>query len=169
MSTAVRNKRRAASSPTTPDAPDASAAPAAPVTPPQVDQSAVLLAICDVLMVKALEATGKRIVRRERHRHAALAGRPWHIAHTLWQPEVFMTQASPRGSWDVIGALMAGHGCNGVEAAQVEAALEAHFRQLVRTGTPHTTATLRDRLETLLRIDLAEPLVAASHRAESCR
>src|SRR5690606_11763710 len=46
--------------------------------------SSALLAVCEVLVVKALEVIGKRIVREERSRFKKFDGRPWHLAPTVW-------------------------------------------------------------------------------------
>lgn len=45
-----------------------------------------LLAVCDVLVIRALEVTGKRIVRAERSRFRTLGTRPMYVAHTIWRP-----------------------------------------------------------------------------------
>ena len=56
-----------------------------------VDATA-LVAVVDVLVVKALEAVGKRIVRSNRARFNELKGRPFHEAHTC----LLYTSPSPR-------------------------------------------------------------------------
>ena len=49
--------------------------------------SETLIAVCDVLVVKALESVGKRLVRSDRSRFRTLSGRAFHEAHTIWTPD----------------------------------------------------------------------------------
>ena len=64
-------------------------------------QMGALLAVCDVLVVKALEQLGKRIVRGERSRFRLLGTRPWYTVHTIWPP--LRTRSAmcsrARGTW----------------------------------------------------------------------
>lgn len=116
-----------------------------------------LLAVCDVLVVRALEAVGKKIVRVERSRYNRMGTRPWHVAHTLWRPEPRMTDKALAGSWDVVPAMLDAHGCCGVTSRQVVEMLDSYVRDLTLTGTPHVLTELRYRFESVLGIPLAEP------------
>lgn len=119
-------------------------------------QPPALLAVCDVLVVRALEAVGKRVVRVDRSRFSRMNGRPWHLAHTLWQPDESMTNKALAGAWDVVPAMLDSHGCCGVTSRQVTAMLDAYVRDLLITGTGHSLTDLRYRFEAFLGITLAE-------------
>lgn len=105
---------------------------------PDTDRSA-LLAVCDVLVLKALETVGKYIVRVERSRYKAIGDRPRHIAHTLWQPTDDIVDKALKGAWDVVPALLDTHGCCDVTSAGVVEMLDQYVHDLVITGTEHTT------------------------------
>lgn len=119
-------------------------------------QASSLLAVCDVLVVRTLEAIGKRIVRSERPRYRQLGTRPWHEAHTLWRPEEHEVEKLLRGSWDVVPALLLNHGIARVTSRQVEAMLDQYVRDLAITGTAHTLDDLRYRFEAVLGIPLTD-------------
>jgi hypothetical protein len=121
-------------------------------------QSSALLAVCDVLVVHALEKVGKWIVRNDRSRHAQIKGRPWHAAHTMWRPDGQMIDKALTGAWDVVPALLTEHGCCNVTAVQVTRTLDAYVRDLLLTGTPHQLGELRYRFEAHLGIPLQPPL-----------
>lgn len=113
-------------------------------------QMGALLAVCDVLVVKTLETVGKRIVRASRERFRLKGTRPWHEAHTLWPaPETEVVKAL-RGAWDVVPALMEGHGCCDITARQVTAMLDEYVRDLVITGVPHNLGDLEYRFHSRL-------------------
>jgi hypothetical protein len=112
--------------------------------------SSALLAVADVLVYKALETMGKWIVRADRSRFRTMGTRPWHIAHTLWQPSDDTVTKALKGAWDVVPALMDGHGCCDVTSRQVTAMLDSYVHDLVITGTPHDLPQLAYRFtETL--------------------
>lgn len=116
-----------------------------------VDATA-LVAVVDVLVVKALEAVGKRIVRAERARFNALKGRPFHEAHVLWPTDIITVSKATKGAWDVVPALLDNHGCPGVESGRVVTLLDAYVSQVATHGVPHRL----DRLVTALRYVLPE-------------
>lgn len=118
-------------------------------------QTSALLAVCDVLVIRALEAVGKRIVRVDRSRFARLGTKPWHLAHTLWQPDKAMTDKALAGAWDVVPAMLDEHGCCGITSHQVTAMLDSYVRDLLITGTGHATTELRYRFEAFLGLSLA--------------
>lgn len=116
-----------------------------------VDATA-LVAVVDVLVVKALESVGKRIVRADRARFNALKGRPFHEAHVLWPTDIITVSKAARGAWDVVPALLDNHGCPGVESGRVVTLLDAYVSQVATHGVPHRL----DRLVTALRYVLPE-------------
>lgn len=116
-----------------------------------VDATA-LVAVVDVLVVKALEAVGKRIVRADRARFNALKGRPFHEAHVLWPTDIITVSKATKGAWDVVPALLDNHGCPGVESGRVVTLLDAYVSQVATHGVPHRL----DRLVTSLRYVLPE-------------
>jgi hypothetical protein len=118
--------------------------------------------VCDVLVVRALEQVGKRIVRAGDRstrgtRFKAMNHRPFHEAHTLWRPTPDMVDKGLFGSWDVIPAMLDNHGCCGVTSRQVTEMVDKYVRDLLVTGKGHNMADLRYRFETYLGIPLAEP------------
>ena len=117
----------------------------------EVDATA-LVAVVDVLVVKALEAVGKRIVRADRARFNALKGRPFHEAHVLWPTDIVTVSKATKGAWDVVPALLDNHGCPGVESGRVVTLLDAYVSQVATHGVPHRL----DRLVSALRYVLPE-------------
>lgn len=123
-------------------------------------QSPALLAVCDVLVVRALEVVGKRIVRMPgagRSRFKEMRGRPWHVAHTIWQADGDIAERALAGAWDVVPAMLTSHGCCGVTARQVTTMLDSYARDLLVTGTPHSLTELRYRFQDRLGIEVPEP------------
>ena len=116
-----------------------------------VDATA-LVAVVDVLVVKALEAVGKRIVRADRARFNALKGRPFHEAHVLWPTDIVTVSKATKGAWDVVPALLDNHGCPGVESGRVVTLLDAYVSQVATHGVPHRL----ERLVSALRYVLPE-------------
>lgn len=119
-------------------------------------QSSPLLAVCDVLVVRALEAVGKRLVRAERSRFRTLGSRPWHEAHTIWQPPEDSVVKTLASAWDVVPVLIESHGCCGVTPRQVTTMLDEYVRDLIITGTPHSLDELRYRFSDRLSIPFPE-------------
>lgn len=129
-------------------------------------QSPALLAVCDVLVVRACESVGKRIVRADRSRFARLKGLPWHQAHTLWEPDTNMIDKALAGAWDVVPAILVAHGCCGVTTQQVITMLDAYVRDLLVTGNRHNLDDLRYRFEAYLGVAVpnpAEPYIPEDH------
>ncbi len=131
------------------------------------DQSQVLLAVCDVLVIKALESMGKWILRvggRSRFGEAAALGVPLYQAHTRWAIESDLIVAKAlRGAWDVIPAMLDHHGCCDISSAIVTTMLDEYVHDLVLTGSPHTLAELHYRFETRLGLPVYQILREASH------
>ena len=61
-----------------------------------------LLAVADVLVIRALEVAGKRIVRADRARFRTLGTRPMHVAHTIWRPDLAHVTKSLTNAWAVV-------------------------------------------------------------------
>ena len=124
--------------------------------------ASILLAVCDVLVTKALESLGRYVVRVERSRWKVLGDRPRHVAHTVWPPTDEMVTKALRGAWDVVPALLDVHAPCGwpgaVSAEQVGQELDSYVHDLAVTGQAHTIETLAERLivHLGLHIDYAE-------------
>lgn len=118
----------------------------------QDSQTSALLAVCDVLVIKALEGVGKWIVRADRSRFKVMDGQPLHTAHTIWVADEAMIAKAIRGAWDVVPPLLASHGTDGVTTEAVSSMLDSYVRDLGITGTPHCMDQLVYRFETRLRI-----------------
>lgn len=130
-----------------------------------LSRAPALLAVCDVLVVRALETIGKRLIRGERGRFRDLRGRPFHAAHTLWRPDDYIISHSLDGAWDVVPALLNAHGCCDVTSSQMISMLDQYVRDLAITGTPHRLTELRYRFEKYLQVPLpAEPPAYAEAR-----
>lgn len=119
-----------------------------------------LVAACDVLVLRALELVGKRLVRVERARFAELAGRPFYEAHRLWpartspDPEAH-TRAIEKaldGVWGAVSPVLSEHGCCGATPEQVETILDRYVRDLLATGHQHDVDELRFRLGAYLGV-----------------
>lgn len=124
--------------------------------------ASALLAVCDVLVMKALEAMGKWIVRASRERFRVLGTHPWYVAHTLWQPDETIVVKALKGAWDVVPAMLDNYGCCGVTARQVVAMLDSYVHDLAITGTLHNMADLKYRFETQLGL----PVYLKEHPCE---
>lgn len=110
-----------------------------------------LLAVCDVLVVKALEKVGRYIMRvggRPRQMH--MRGRAMHTAHTYWPADDETVSKMLRGAWDVVPAMFDAYGCCGVTSLQVQGMLDEYVHDLVITGTEHNVGDLQYRFETRL-------------------
>lgn len=129
------------------------------ITGTKLAQAPALLAVCDVLVVRALEAVGKRIVRSGgRSMFPRVQGRrnarAWHLAHTVRKPDAEMVNTALDGAWDIIPAMLNTHGCCGVNTEQVTSMLDSYVRDLLITGTAHNLRDLRYRFEKYLGIPL---------------
>ncbi|MFN2345170.1 MAG: hypothetical protein ABR616_05605 [Dermatophilaceae bacterium] len=111
-----------------------------------------LVAVCDVLVLRALELVGKRIVRFERSRYRRMDGRSWHDAHTLWQADAKAVDGGLADAWDSVGMLLAEHGCCGATPEQLTIVLDRYVRDLVVTQQGHAVDELRYRLAAYLGV-----------------
>lgn len=121
-------------------------------------QPPALLAVTDVLVVKALEKVGKMLARNggNRHRVKVATTVPWHLIHTVVQPTARDVDKGLHGAWDVIPAMLANHGCCNVTSRQVEQMVDSYTRDLLITGTAHTLPELRYRFERFLGVPLPD-------------
>lgn len=118
----------------------------------QEGQSSALLAVCDVLVLKALEKIGSRIVRQVRSRHHSIGSQPIHTAHTIWPSDDETTEKALKGAWDVVPALLDGHGWSEVTAPEIVTMLDGYVHDLVITGTHHTVEELQIRFTQRLHL-----------------
>lgn len=114
--------------------------------------SDALVAVCDVLVLRALEQTGKIIVRFDRSRFAKMGSLKFHEAHTMWQPESTAVNKALASAWDVLPIMVEAHGCCGVGTASVAKMLDDYIRDLLITGRRHNLDELRYRFETRLHV-----------------
>lgn len=96
-----------------------------------------LVAVSDVLVVKALERVGNFLIRKERARWQASRGTPTYLVHTLWQADDDIISRALRDAWEVVPLLVNAHGCCGVDGPGVQSVLDEYVHDLVLTGTPH--------------------------------
>lgn len=113
--------------------------------------SRVLLAACDLAVVRALELIGKRIVRNGGSNYAAMrsSGKSWHQAHAVWSPTPTQLDAALKSAWDYIPELVEQHGCCGMDARTLQEALDDYVRTLCAIRAEHSF----ERLQDSLRID----------------
>lgn len=126
------------------------------------EHDVMLLAVCDVLVLKALEAMGKWIVRADRSRFKALGERPFHVAHTLWTTSDLTVDKALRGAWDVVPAMLATHGYCDLRAEDVSKVLDDYVHDLVVSGTAHTLDELAYRFRTRLSMPVGGDVEAVS-------
>lgn len=105
-----------------------------------------LVAACDVLVLRALELVGKRVVRADRSRFKRLGSRPFHHAHLLWQPDQDMVTKALASAWDLVPQVIGDHARSDVSPRQVELVLDRYVRDLVQGTRGHAVEELRYRL-----------------------
>ena len=99
----------------------------------------ILVAVADVLVIKALERVGSFILRGpDRKRYQEAEGLPRHEIHTVWRAPDELTERALRGAWDVVPALLDSHGWCDVPSDAVIRCLDDYVHDLVLTGTPHS-------------------------------
>jgi len=100
-------------------------------------RTVTLVAVADVLVVKALERVGAFLLRGNRQRYLQARDTPLHAVHTIWAAPDDLTAKALRGAWDVVPALVDSHGCCEVPSIDVIHMLDDYVHDLVITGTPH--------------------------------
>ncbi len=121
------------------------------------DPAATLLAVCDVLVIKALDVMGNRILRAERSRPGTWGSKPRYLAHTIWKPDDETVSRVLRGAWDVVPALLREHGCCDVDDLVVATVLDQYVHDLAITGTPHSAGELADAFRSRLGLAIETP------------
>lgn len=106
-----------------------------------------LIGACDVLVIRALELIGKRIVRVDRSRYARLGDRPFHQAYLLWQPDAEQLEKSLAGAWDYLPQIIEDHADSHVTAAQLSLLLDRYVRDLIQARRGHAVDELRFRMK----------------------
>jgi hypothetical protein len=121
------------------------------------ERTTILLAVCDVLTLKALEALGKYIVRAgARNRYELLRPRPLTLAHTIWPAGDAMVDKALRGAWDVVPAVMSLYGCCDLTTEHVVCTLDEYVHDLAVTGERHKIDHLAYRFDTRLGLPTRE-------------
>lgn len=109
-----------------------------------------LLAVCDVLVVKALEKMGFYIIRggadRGRWREFDATRLPVYAAHTIWGASDFMVSKALKGAWDVVPLVLDTHGPHSLDAEVAVAVLDQYVHDLVVAKEPHNLNDLAFRL-----------------------
>lgn len=128
---------------------------------PEANMS-VLLAVCDVLVMKALEKMGNYILRsdRSRFRAAPPTDVPRYVVHTIWPPTEAIVMKAIRGAWDVVPLLLETHsGCCQYDSSQVTGVLDQYVRDLAITGNKHDIDELAFRLRDKLDLPVYRTVV----------
>lgn len=120
------------------------------------DNPDAIVAVCDVLVLRALEVTGKRIVKLDRSRFSKMGNNPWHVAHTIWQPDSHIVNKALAGAWDILPIMVEAHGCCGIGVASTAKMLDDYTRDLLVTGRKHNLDDLRYRFESRLHVAVKE-------------
>lgn len=108
------------------------------------------IAVCDVLVMKALEKMGNYIVRAERRRFNELKelGEPIHLAHTIWPVSDEIVSKALKGAWDVVPLVLDTHSPYQFDAEKAVAVLDQYVHDLVVTGSDHDLNVLAYRVRT---------------------
>jgi len=112
---------------------------------PALAERSALLDVCDVLVIKALDSLGRKIVRQPRSRFKEFDGRPWHVAHTLWHADSKDVDRTLDSAWDVLPALLTTRRADalGVSAEVLTKCLDEYVRLLLERSLEHETVSLR--------------------------
>lgn len=102
-----------------------------------------ILAMCDSLVLKALENVGKRLLRTDRSRYSRRGDTPMHSIHVLWTPDPAMVCDALKGAWDVVPAVMGNQRWGDLTAAQMTGFLDRYTRNLAETGRSHNPDMLQ--------------------------
>jgi len=104
----------------------------------------VLVAASDMLVLRALELIGKRIVRDERSRFQTLqrSGRPFFEAYQIWTPAPTQIDAALATAWHNCDRVVAFYGYWDYTETHLRDVLDNYVRWLVKSGQPHNRHTL---------------------------
>lgn len=105
-----------------------------------------LVAACDVLVLRALELIGKRIVRVDRSRFGQMSGLAFHEVHVRWQPDGDMLDRALTNAWDFVPQIVTTHARPVIGPREVALVLDRYVRDLIRSHRVHEIDDLRYRL-----------------------
>jgi len=107
-----------------------------------------LLAVCDVLVVKALEKMGWYLMRAERARfwQVEQAQIPHHAVHTMWPASDEIVSKAIKGAWSVVPLLLDTHSTHDFDAAKAVEILDQYVHDLVVAGEEHSLNLLAYRV-----------------------
>lgn len=111
-----------------------------------------MVAACDMLVLRALELVGKRIVTRARRGRWEQTNLPWYHAHILWQADAAQVEAALGDAWTSIPIVIEEHGCCGATVPELTAVLDRYVRDLVQMKMGHDVTELRYRLGAYLGV-----------------
>jgi len=100
-------------------------------------QYSMLLGVCDILCIKALEKLGNYIVRAERSRYGVIGAKPRYLAHTLWNTDDATVDKALHGAWDVVPRIIDVYGFHDVTPGQITRVLDSYVHDLAVTNTAH--------------------------------
>jgi len=106
-----------------------------------------LTAACDVLVLRALELVGKRVVRQDRSRYKRLGSRPWFEAHCLWRVDPMTLEKALADAWSMVPTVVHNYPCGEIDGPQLIAVLDRYVRELVASQRGHEVADLSYCLE----------------------
>lgn len=119
--------------------------------------SPVVLAICDVLVRKALEKVGMYQLKADRSRFKEASGQSLASIHTLYPATDEIVVKVTRGAWDILPVLLEEHSPAGnFDYPGMAKALEAYVQDLAITGKDPDLVELTYRLEKLRSLSTLE-------------
>ena len=124
---------------------------------PSLAERSALLDVCDVLVTQALASLGRKIVRQPRSRFKEFDGRPWQMAHTIWNADPKDVDRTLNTAWEVLPALLTTRRADalGVSAEVLTKCLDEYVRLLLERGLEHDIRSLRYWL--VAKVDLRLP------------
>lgn len=105
-----------------------------------------LLAACDVMVLRALELLGKRIVRVDRSRFGQMGDLAFYEAHCRWQPDADMLDRALGSAWEFVAQVVENHAAPGISSREVSLVLDRYVRDLVKGMRVHQLEELEYRL-----------------------
>jgi hypothetical protein len=105
-----------------------------------------LIAACDVLVLRALELVGKRVVRMDRSRYGRMGDRPFYEAHLLWQPDSVQLDRALESAWDLVPHVVSVHGRPHLSPVEIRLVLDRYVRELIKATRGHDVTELAYRL-----------------------
>lgn len=112
----------------------------------QDGQYSMLLGVCDILTINALEKLGNYIVRAERSRYSVIGATPRYLAHTLpigvplekkWKADDAMVDKVLHSAWNVVPRVVNIYGVADVTPGQITKVLDSYVHDLAVTHTAH--------------------------------